>query len=285
MRWTGLLAGTAMAFTVAGAAKLHAQAVEDSRVSGVTGTTQITDRIEDLEEDTLDEFERSQDEARFGTAGVPEGFAGSLFASGSTSSGNTDTLDFGLGARFTLGQGRLSHTFGLAAEYGEANDERNENRVFGIYDLNYDLTERFYAFGLARARYDEFDSIEQDYFVGIGPGYRVFNEPNLAWRLQAGPGWRYTEDQNNNTESELAGIVSSRFYYQFSSEMFLTNDTDVLFSDVDTAVTNDLGFNMALQGPLSLRVGLLTDWSSDPLPGDDEFDNTLSAAVVYSFGQ
>ena len=169
MTRTPLLAGTALALCFAFTGLAQAQ-TRVTPVSTVSGTTRINDAIDDIEERTADDFEESQDEARFGTAGVPDGFRGGVFASGSATSGNTDTLDFGLGLRATYGQGRLNHTFGAAVEYGEDNDTRNNNFVFGIYDLNYDVTDRFYVFGLARGQYDEFNSIEQDYFLGAGPG-------------------------------------------------------------------------------------------------------------------
>lgn len=279
---TTLLGGGAMALGLVASSYAFAQD-RVTPISTVSGETQITDTIEDIEERTADSFEESQDEARFGTAGVPEGFRGALFLSASASSGNTDTADVGIGARATLGQGALNHTFGFAFEYAEDDEERNENRVFGIYDANYDLSERFYLFGLVRARYDEFDSIEQDYFAGVGPGYRIFNQPDLAWRVQVGPGVRHTVDQNDDEETEIAGIFSSRFYYQISPQAFLTNDTDVLFSDADFTAANDLAVNVSLTGPLSIRTALRTEYSSDPLPGFDETDNTISAAVVYSF--
>lgn len=286
MTRAALLAGTALGLMLAHPDYSWAQAIETSGVSSITGTTRITDTIEDAEEEAEEEFERSQDEARFGTASVPPGFRGSLFASGTLDTGgDEDSIDASLGGRFTLGQGLLSHTLGIAAIYGEADGDRDDNQIFAIYDANYDLTDRFYAFGLARAVYDEFDAVEQDYFVGFGPGYRIFNEPGLAWRIQAGPGWRYQvfdeEDGagSDDTESEIAGIVSSRFFYEINEQMFLTDDTDVLFSNSSTSVTNDFGFNLRVQGPFSLRAGLLTDWDSE---SNDDFDHTLTAALVYS---
>lgn len=285
MKATNLKAFTAMALILVSTSAVSTAVNAQSRVtpvSTITGTTQINDAIDDIEDQTEDDFALSNDEARFGTSGVPQGFRGSVFASGSASSGNTDTADLGVGARFTIGQGELSHTFGFAAEYGENDDTRSENRVFGIYDLNYDLTDNVYAFGLARGQYDEFATLEKDVFVGAGPGYRIFNSPEMAWRVQAGPGVRYTEDQIGEDETELAGILSSRFYYQIAETAFMTNDTDILFSDVDYVVANDLAVNVALAGPFSLRTALRTEYNSDPLPGLDATDNTLSAAVVYS---
>jgi putative salt-induced outer membrane protein len=282
------LAGATAALTITGTGYLHAQ-VRGGALDSVIGSTTIDDTIEDIEDDTQDEFERSQDEGRFGTATVPPGFRGSIFASGSyDTEGDEDDYSVQIGGRFTLGQGRLNHTVGIAGLFSESTDEDEDGddestdtaQIFALYEATYDISDRFYGFGILSATYDEDDDPEQDYFIGVGPGYRIFSEPDLAWRVQAGPGWRYQEFLDGDDASEFAGIFSSRFFYQVSETVFLTNDTDVLWSDSSVSVTNDFGFNLAVQGPFSLRAGLLTDWEDTD---SSDYDNLISAAVVYSF--
>jgi putative salt-induced outer membrane protein len=287
-----LLSGAATAALVlTGAQAAYAQ---DSRlgtrpaasaVQSQIGTTDASESIQDIELRTQRELALAQDEARFGTSGIPQGFRGSLSFTGVATAGNTETTDVGIGGRFTLGQGAINHTFGLAVEYGEAENVRDRNRVLGIYDLSYDLSDRFYVFGLARGEYDEFASRnEVDAFAGVGPGFRILNQPDLAWRVQAGPGVRYTKEiEDGDTETELAGILSSRFYYQVTNDMFVTNDTDVLHSSADTLVSNEIALNTRIAGPISGRVGLRTDYSTDPAEGQKSTDNRLSVGVVYSF--
>lgn len=287
MTKTSLLGGAAVALILMTPASLHAQ-VRGSALDATIGATAIEDTIEDIEEDTQEEFERSQDEARFGSAAVPLGFRGSVFASGTLDTqGDEDDYSVQLGGRFTLGQGLLNHTFGFAGlftetddEEGEGDDSSDNNQLFAIYDGTYDINDRFYGFGIARAVYDEDDDPDQDYFVGVGPGYRIVNREDFAWRVQAGPGWRYQKFQNGDSESEIAGILSSRLFYEVNEAMFVTNDTDLISSESNTSVTNDFGFNLAVRGPFSLRAGLLTDWDDRD---SNEFDHTVTAAVVYSF--
>lgn len=104
-----------------------------------------------------------------------------------------------------------------------------------------------------------------------------------AWRIQAGPGARYIEDQLGADETEVAGIASSRFYYKISDAAFLTNDTDVLFSDTDTVATNDLGVTFQMSDVLATRVSYRTEYNSEPLPGLKSTDNTLGVSLVYGF--
>ncbi len=283
-----LMSAAVAAMGVAVAPAAFAQGIGDrptaSAVQSQIGVTTADESIEDIELRTERELARAEDDARFGTSGVPEGFAGSLALTGVASSGNSDLVDVGAAGRFTLGQGALNHSFGLAVEYGESEDVRDNNRVLGIYDLSYDLTPRFYVFGIGRGEYNEFASRnEWDLFAGVGPGVRVLNQDNVAWRLQAGPGVRYTKNVNSGVENtNIAGIASSRFYYQVTNDMFLTNDTDVITSEVDTLVSNELALNTRIAGPLSGRVGWRVDYSTDPAEGQESTDNQLSLGVVYA---
>ena len=62
-----------------------------------------------------------------------------------------------------------------------------------------------------------------------------------------------------------------------------SNDTDILFSDQDTIVTNDLGVNFKMSDALSTRVSLRSEWDSDPLANFDSAENTLGVSLVYGF--
>ncbi|MBA3325234.1 MAG: DUF481 domain-containing protein [Rhodobacteraceae bacterium] len=256
-----------------------------SAVQSQIGATGVDQNIEDIELRTQREIAQSSDDARFGSSGVPQGFRGALSLTGVATSGNNETVDLGIGGRFTIGQGAINHTFGLSVEYGEAENVRDRNRVLGIYDLSYDLTPRVYVFGIARGEYDEFASRnEVDAFGGVGPGFRVFNTPELAWRLQAGPGVRYTKNvDTGDTNTDLAGIASSRFYYQVTNDMFVSNDTDLIYSSEDTLISNEIALNTRIAGPISGRVGLRTDYSTEPAEGQKSTDNRLAVGVVYSF--
>lgn len=130
---------------------------------------------------------------------------------------------------------------------------------------------------------DDFASNRKDAFVGFGPGYRVINTDDVAWRVQAGVGARYAELQNGVYDTQGAGIVSSRLFYRIAPTIALTNDTDILGSKANTLVTNDPGVNFELGGGLSTRLGYRTEYDSDPLPGLKHTDNTLNVSLKDSF--
>ncbi|MHA6347709.1 DUF481 domain-containing protein [Roseivivax sp. CAU 1761] len=249
----------------------------------LVGIEALDDRIEDIEEDVAEDMREGDDPSRFGSNQYAQGWTGSVSLGFSGTTGNTDTADLSFAGRFRYGAGPWNHTFGFAGEFAEDNDVRNKEEVFATYDVNRYFSENFYLFGLGSARYDDFSTNEWDVFLGAGPGYRVINEPNVTWRVQAGPGVRYLRDQAGDDDREVAGIASSRFYYKINETAFLTNDTDFLFSDSDRLVTNDAGLNFRITDRLSTRLSYRTEYNNDPLPGLENTDNTLGVSLVYGF--
>lgn len=274
MKHLNTLAASALALLVASPA--FAQ-------GAIVGTEALDDRIDQIQEDVGEDLAEGNDSERFGPNQYAQGWTGSFALGLSATSGNTDTGDLDFAGRFRYGNGPWNHTIGFAGEFAEDNGVRNKEEVYATYDVNRYFNEQFYVFGLGSVRYDNFDSNEWDAFLGAGPGVRVVNEPNQTWRIQAGPGVRYVRTQTGMEETELAGIASSRYYFAITDTVSLTNDTDILFSDVDTVLTNDLGVNFKMTDQLSTRVSYRTEWDSDPLPGLNDTDNSIGVSLVFGF--
>jgi len=245
----------------------------------------VGDNVEAIEERIQDEFDDALNSRNFGRGAGMNGAYGSVSATANATSGNSDTKDFGVGARLGFGDGINGHDFALSYNYSEDEDDTTANSLAAAYDYTRMFNENLYGYGQIRTKYDEFSSYETDSFVGIGLGYRIVNTNDVSWSLQAGPGYRYAEVADGSLEDdidEVAGSVSSKFFYDIGNGMFFTNDTDIIASDTDTSVTNDLAFNVALNGPLAMRTSLLTEFNSDPLAGFKHTDNTLGVSLVYS---
>ena len=249
----------------------------------VTGVSQLDDRIDDIDRDARRDLNRQNDAARFGENDVAQGFRRSAALTASGTSGNTDNGDLSLAGRLTYGVGSWNHLVGFAAEYGEANGVDNEEEFFAVYEGSRYFTPSFYVYGTGRYEYDGFDTNRQDAFLGLGVGYRIYNTDQIAWRVQGGPGIRYIEDQNRDSETEAAALISSRFYYGLTDAVSLTNDTDILGSSSDYVASNDFGVNFKVNDTLSTRISYRTEYASDPLPGLKNTDNTIGLSLVVGF--
>ena len=262
-------------------AALSTQAAVAQDVFG--GTDDVNDAVTNVEEQVQDDFDKARESRSFGAGPAKLGWTGSVSASASAVSGNSDTQDLGVGARFGFSDGINGHDVGLSYTYSKDNGEISANTLGLGYDYTRFFNSDFYGYGQLRYKYDEFGAFEEDGFVGAGVGYRVVNTDDVTWSVQAGPGWRVARAADGSEIDEVAGSATSKLYYGLQNGVFLTNTTDIIASESDTAVTNELGLSVALTGPLALRTSLRTEYHSDPVAGAKSTDNTLGMSLVYSF--
>jgi len=258
----------------------HAQA----QTNEITGTTQLNDRIDDIQENVADDLARGNDAYRFGNPEFRPGLSGSASLGYSGQTGNNESQEFIAGARLRYAAGQFVQNIGLAIDYAEADGDSTREDVFAVYDANYYFNDKFYAFILGRVETDGLaetaDDIATDAFIGVGPGYRIINTPQVTWRVQAGIGQSYLEDGTGDSTSELGVIASSRLFYAFNPSIFVSNDTDVLKTDSALRVNNDLGVSYRMSDNLATRVSYLTEYND---AREDRTDNRLGVSLVLGF--
>lgn len=272
MRKTNLtLAGTLL---VLAAGSVSAQEIFDT-----AGDAQ--DRNTALNEAIADDFERST--TQFGNEGRKLGFDGSVAMQANATSGNSDTASVGIGANFGYYDGTNGYDFQLSYQYSEDEGETSEDSL--LYDFEYtrDFGAATYGFAKLTGTVDSFPLETSDTFLGFGLGYRVIDTASTQWSLQAGPGYRVADLGGVGDLDEGALSVSSNYYQQISDTLALTNDTDIIASEGDTVLYNDLGVNVSMTDTLALRTSVVTEYHTDPAAGLDDTDNTFGVSLVYSF--
>lgn len=288
MKKVTLLTGTA-AILAALSVPAFAQ-TEIATGANVAGVSEVDDQITDIEDAVQDDFDRSNDPDRFGPAERRQGLFGNMALSYSGSTSNSDAdlddQDLSVAGRISYNQGQFAQSVGLAIEYSETDGDTTDEEVAAIYDAQYYFNDRFYAFGLGRIKVDGVattDELDRDGFLGFGPGYRVINTPDTAWRVQAGLGVRYTRYEGEDSDTEIGYIASSRFYHRFNDVLFLTNDTDLLTSDSGDSLNNSLGIGFKVTDALATKISYDTEYEKNDAADSSVTDNTLGISVVYGF--
>ena len=252
--------------------------------STLSGTQALNDRLNDIERDINRDMARAEDASRFGNPEFRPGLSGSASLGYSGQTGNNESQEFSLGTRLRFASGQLVQTIGVAMNFADDAGVTTKEDVFGVYDANYYLNDKFYLFGLGRVESDGLadtvDEFQTDAFLGFGPGYRIVNTPDMTWRVQAGVGVSYLENGLGDSETDIGYIASSRFYYAFNENVFATNDTDILKSDTALRINNDLGVNLKMTETFSTRVSYLTEYNDSRAI---RADNKLGISLVYGF--
>jgi len=244
--------------------------------------TAVDDLIEVIEDDNERDIER------FGNEGREIGTYGSIALRAISTSNDGDTsTEIGVGARFGWFDGVNGIDTNLSFAYAKEDGESTENRLLAGIDYRRDLSPVLFAYGQADLSLDRLTTVPgeytQDIFVGAGLGYRIYNTPDLQWSIQAGPGYRLAEVVGGSEVSETAVSLSNNVFYALSDTTYITNDTDVIYSDFATTLSNDFAFNLILTDSLALRTSYATRFNDQT---DDNFadgENTFGVSVVYSF--
>lgn len=272
-----LAVSTAASLLLLGATGGSAQTV-------LTGIDSVDNRIDDIDRSARLDLDRGNDAFRYGSPEYREGLSGSASLGYSGKTGATDSSEFSMGARLRMANGPMVQTLGVVLDFAESGSVKTKEDLFAIYDANYYFDDNLYGFALGRVKSDGLaetaGTVKTDAFVGVGPGYRVINTPDLSWRVQAGIGVSYLKDGAGASDTETGYIASSRLFWRMSETLFATNDTDVLKSDSALRVNNDLGFNVKMSDMFATRVSYLTEYNDARAV---KTENKLGVSLVYSF--
>ena len=243
------------------------------------------DRNEDLIEAIEDDAERDLD--RFGNEGRPEGFTGSVALRAIALTGTSESTDIGIGSDMNYVWG--PNGIELQLNYAYSDDDTSDADESLFYGLEYTRDFTPVTFGFAKIQGSADGATDAEYetdtFVSFGAGYRIHNDADRQWSVQAGPGYRFASlnDIGSADISEGAFGISSDYAQKLNETVFLTNDTDVIWSESDTAVFNDLAINVSMTKSLALRTSVLTEYHSDVTGPTKHTDNTFGVSLVYSF--
>lgn len=239
------------------------------------------DQLETLNENIQDDF--SRETTQFGNQGRTTGFQGSFALQASATAGNTDTVSLGAGANFGYYDGQNGYDLQLSYQYAEDEGVVSEDSL--VYELQYtrDLGTSYYGFAQLHGSVDSIPFDTSDNFLGVGLGYRIYDTADTQWSVQAGVGYRVADLNGLDDLGEGALSLSSNYYNQLTETVAISNDTDIISSESDTVVFNDLGLNVSMTETLALRTSVVTEYHSDPEPGKEDTDNTFGVSLVYNF--
>ena len=281
------------------------------------GQSVVEDRNEDLAEAIEEDFERDID--RFGNEGRALGFDGSVALRATAATGNDEAASVGIGANLGYFDGVNGYELSLAYAYVESEDRFGNTSTDTdslLYEFQYtrDFNPELYGFVMLQGAYtgdedegeiyydsegnqivEDVDAVrENDVFLGFGAGYRILNTPDAVWAVQAGPGYRFANfsdiddaivggDLLDDDINEAALSISSNYFNRISETVFLTNDTDIITSESDTVLYNDLGVNVAMSDALALRTSIQSEYHTDRVPGEEATDHIVGVSLVYNF--
>ncbi len=231
----------------------------------------------------------------FAQTGMLDGWTGEASLTGGKTTGNTETEDLSLGLKVEKEDDKWRHKFNALVDYGKVSGSKNKQRWALGYQIDRDISERAYVYANADYYQDRFGAYKDGYFIGTGLGYKVILPDPVSWNLEGGAGYRSQKSRDvtdtsvtpnlwvmSDRTNELALRGFSDFDYALNENVSLYNDTEIIWSDSDTYIWNEIGLSAQLMGNLAARISYRVDHHSDVPAGTEKTDTAARFGVVYT---
>ena len=218
------------------------------------------------------------------------GWTGEGSLSAGVTTGNTETTDLGVGIDLGRELGLWAVGLKASADYGETDGAETKNRVFLGANLDRQINDRLFGFGLVSYEADEFSGFDSRAFMGGGLGYDVLVGEQTQWTVRGGPGLKIDEIEATptapaSTEESFGATAQSNFAHAFNENLSFSNDTTVLYAETSTQIGNIAAITATLTDTLSARVSFEVRHDTDPVPGFESTDTISRVSLVYGFGK
>lgn len=196
-------------------------------------------------------------------------------------SGNTDTetLNTKLKAETTYTQ--WTHQIELEALKSVSNNIRSAEKYRVEGQSDYALSDRTYAFGNANWENDNFSGLNYQASIATGLGYKAIKTDEMKLNLELAPGYRKTEDENNNTEEDAIVRAAEIFEWKFSKSSTFNQHLKVESGESNTETRFGVALTSQVAGDLSMKVSYNVTHNSDVATGTDKTDRETAITLVY----
>ena len=190
--------------------------------------------------------------------------------------------------RFKLNysQAGFSNQVDYLFTYGQTEDEVSANRMFGSVKTDYRLYSRLYAYNLFTGGYDEIRKIDHSFNVGPGLGNHFLTRKDVVFNAEAGLNYQIQQDSIGGDMNSLYYRVAQAFRWLLSPRVSFEEKLDVIskYDNLDTyKLRFEAGAKYALNAHLSLNLGIINIYDTNPAPGVDPNDLQIVSTIGVRF--
>jgi putative salt-induced outer membrane protein len=226
--------------------------------------------------------EAAAEKAAIRNAGFFENWSGKGELGAFNSTGNAENT--GVTASLSLVKEgiRWRHKLSGRADYQEANGVTTREQFVAVYEPNFKINSRLYAYAFGQYERDRFQGFSARYSASGGLGYDVLTDgPTLS--MKAGPAWRRTELTDGTSTSSLAGLAALDFDWAISDSISFTQDGSALVQSGSSTFISDTGLQAAISDAFSVRLSYTVEHDTDPPLGAVKTDTLSRITIIYDF--
>ena len=218
-----------------------------------------------------------------GVMGLGE-WTGTISAGASLATGNSENVAAGFAVDARREHGIFAHNIEAGIDIASSDGVRTQKRWYGAYQLDVALSERTYAYGRFSYDEDEFSGFDYRLFGGAGLGYYLAKREPFTWKVEGGPGYRYSPiDDTRETESEFALYASTEVDWVISDAVLFEQNVGAIWTSPTTTIESLTALTTKLTQTLSTSISYRVRYETDPPLGRENTDTLLKASVNYGF--
>lgn len=209
---------------------------------------------------------------------------GKINASGLFSDGNSENIAGGLAVEGVRKAGPLTHNIRGFFDIGRSGGITNQKRWGASYQLDFQIGDATYAYSRVSYEEDEFSGFDYRLFVGAGLGHFYYDTETLTWKIEAGPGFRYSPiDDTREIEQEAAFYASNEVDWVIREGVTFEQDLNVTWTEPTTTYQSVTALNTKLTDSISTGLSFEYRYETDPPQGRENFDAIARASLIYGF--
>jgi len=216
----------------------------------------------------------------------PKGpWSGSLGIGFLNVSGNAESRSSNAEGLLAFDKGKWHHEL-LGRALGQSQNNVSTAEAYKLaYNLEYDFTDRTYAFGLVDWNKDLFGAFSEQSFEIAGIGRRFIVSDKHLLNGEIGVGATQNEAQDGTTDEEFVTRLSGDYTWNISENAVFSQTLAVNISSANTFLESVTALKTSIAGPVGLSVSYTVRNNSDVLPGTKKTDTWTAINLDYSFGK
>jgi putative salt-induced outer membrane protein YdiY len=216
----------------------------------------------------------------------PGSWTGNFAAGGTIQTGNVErtSVSVGFDARRDWEHDRFQ--FRALHNYAEDSGNITARNTFGAMKFDHFFTDNFFTGLSLEMLKDEFKDLNLRAIIGLGLGYRIWNDSVKTLEVEAGATY-FSEDLDIGQDDQfISGRIGITYSYKLLDNL-LFKDYMLYYPSFEEPkeyrLRNEASLISQLGQGWSLKLTHIFDQNSDPSPGVEDKDQQFIFALQYSF--
>ncbi len=216
----------------------------------------------------------------------PGSWSGSFAAGGTVQTGNVErtSVSVGFDAKRDWAHDRFQLRF--LHNYAEDTGNITSRNTFGALKFDHFFTEKFFTGLSVELLKDEFKDLNLRAIIGLGPGYRIWNDDVKTLEVEVGITY-FSEDLDVGMDDQfMSGRVGINYSYKILENLVFKNFLlyyPSLEEPKEYRLRNEAALISHLGEGWSFKLTHIFDQNSEPAPTVEDKDQQFIFALQYSF--